>query len=994
MGINPPIPNMNIVDAEFLKRLPNSTKIDRGLEDLDSKLMEHGILVEDITKHIPPSILQGHNSMEDIRKHLYGNSDLPILRSEFSDTQNSTTELRRQFLIERLVHTRAVIDYRLLAESMASMGLMGSISDIRIKAAWSSWITSMTDRISKSINGHKSGSKSEKLAPTLRGSAASNKAIALLATTFLAPEKIAHITCITATGEICSPSTGKSSFVTGRGSDGDDDSAFNAETRQWTNADLVDGNSVVGKAAFIHLCDVIGTAVAFEANCNRKSPTQQLVQWKQEERLMVGAELTRMLLSECFIEVDPMSAGNTQIPEITVDPQRDLYETCSLVAPTAMVPVSKHRVFVHAFQHAIEDRGFRSTGFVTMREDLAKALVSVIPSSSFFKLPPMIIPPCQWQSFWRCGYMTRRSPLIRFTGTKDSARDAQIADLKFIYNCMDYLGSTKWVINRVVFEQVESAIKNGVSGVPGIPSPNSSTPTTTRRSILSKNKIEKRTELLRQLREQQKRDSEWPVLMSKFKTARDFKNSKELYFPHSIDFRGRAYPIPAPFNHQGDDLCRSLLRFSEPKILGSRGWFWLRVHAANLFGIDKCSFEDRVAWVTENLESICQIARDPLSHESVKFISSRTDDYWQTVAACTEIRDALTFVNGVESFSSSLPIHQDGSCNGLQHYAALGRDTAGALAVNLIPSNRVEDVYSVVLDIVKERVREDAENCPPDLVGQALIDACPSTFGTLKPSADGHALAKSVLARIALSTDSTLQRKTVKQTVMTICYGVTQIGASDQVHKQLSDLPIAKFLSPAQLAVISSYLSRLVLTSIDTVFSQAMGIKRWFDVVASEMNREKMAISWISPAGVPCRQPYRKQAVTQIRTPVQKITITNEADYDKAPVSGPKQRMGFPPNFIHSLDASHMMLTAAKCKDAGITFAAVHDSYWTHAADVDIMNRIIREEFLAMYYQPILERLREAIVMSLGSEGHRIPPLPPQGDLDLTCVLKSPYFFD
>jgi DNA-directed RNA polymerase, mitochondrial len=30
-----------------------------------------------------------------------------------------------------------------------------------------------------------------------------------------------------------------------------------------------------------------------------------------------------------------------------------------------------------------------------------------------------------------------------------------------------------------------------------------------------------------------------------------------------------------------------------------------------------------------------------------------------------------------EEYMSSLPIHQDGSCNGLQHYAALGRDAAG-----------------------------------------------------------------------------------------------------------------------------------------------------------------------------------------------------------------------------------------------------------------------------------------------------------------------------
>ena len=34
-----------------------------------------------------------------------------------------------------------------------------------------------------------------------------------------------------------------------------------------------------------------------------------------------------------------------------------------------------------------------------------------------------------------------------------------------------------------------------------------------------------------------------------------------------------------------------------------------------------------------------------------------------------------------------------------------------------------------------------------------------------------------------------------------------------------------------------------------------------------------------------------------------------------------------------------MMLTALKCKDAGIIFAAVHDSYWTHPSDINNMNK-------------------------------------------------------
>lgn len=38
--------------------------------------------------------------------------------------------------------------------------------------------------------------------------------------------------------------------------------------------------------------------------------------------------------------------------------------------------------------------------------------------------------------------------------------------------------------------------------------------------------------------------------------------------------------------------------------------------------------------------------------------------------------------------------------------------------------------------------------------------------------------------------------------------------------------------------------------------------------------------------------------------------------------------------------------------------AGVHDSYWTHACDVDEMNRILREKFVELYETPILENVQ------------------------------------
>lgn len=80
-----------------------------------------------------------------------------------------------------------------------------------------------------------------------------------------------------------------------------------------------------------------------------------------------------------------------------------------------------------------------------------------------------------------------------------------------------------------------------------------------------------------------------------------------------------------------------------------------------------------------------------------------SDEPWQTLAACMEVAKALRWPDGPEAYVCHLPIHQDGSCNGLQHYAALGRDQVGAESVNLAPSDRPQDVYSNVAALVLEQ---------------------------------------------------------------------------------------------------------------------------------------------------------------------------------------------------------------------------------------------------------------------------------------------------
>lgn len=48
-----------------------------------------------------------------------------------------------------------------------------------------------------------------------------------------------------------------------------------------------------------------------------------------------------------------------------------------------------------------------------------------------------------------------------------------------------------------------------------------------------------------------------------------------------------------------------------------------------------------------------------------------------------------------------------------------------------------------------------------------------------------------------------------------------------------------------------------------------------------------------------------------------------------------------------------MMMTAMACREENMSFAAVHDSFWTHPCDVDRMNVLIRYTMDAMRYDLI-----------------------------------------
>jgi len=106
---------------------------------------------------------------------------------------------------------------------------------------------------------------------------------------------------------------------------------------------------------------------------------------------------------------------------------------------------------------------------------------------------------------------------------------------------------------------------------------------------------------------------------------------------------------------------------------------------------------------------------------------------------------------------------------------------------------------------------------------------------------------------------------------------------------------------------------------------------------------------------MPVVQPYRTSKAKTINTYLQRLSLSEPHQSD--PVSKRKQLQGFPPNFIHSLDATHMLLSALRCDELGLAFAAVHDSFWTHASDIEVMNGVLRDSFIRIHSEDVVGRL-------------------------------------
>lgn len=548
------------------------------------------------------------------------------------------------------------------------------------------------------------------------------------------------------------------------------------------------------------------------------------------------------------------------------------------------------------------------------------------------------------------GYYSLKAKLVK-TGIHKhtSALEDPVSDTMLA--AVNAVQKTRWRVNPFILEVMSSAFHNGdhIAGLP--PAEDAPLPPAlseeTWLSMTDEQRAEHKLELSRIHGDNARRRGKREAAGRKLALARDLVDQPVIYFPHALDFRGRAYPLPQDLTPQGDDVSKSLLMFADGKPCGLAGMRWLLIALANAAGQDKLSFDDRVQWVKDNDAQIVQSVADPLEYRW--WASEEFDSPWVFLALAQEYINADRY--GPALYPCHVPVHIDATCSGIQHLSALGRDPIGGRATNLINTGKREDLYTEVAENVKVRVANDAVKA--NTVAQAWA-------GNVK-------------------------RTTVKRAVMTTPYGVTENGIRDQLiaDKHCEGLEGSRREN-------ANYLKDVIVDALESTVVSAKEIMGYFQDVARALGTKNIPLTWQTPAGMKVRQSYFRLSHSQIRTLYGKVSLWDEQESQGLEVRD--QALAAAPNVVHSLDSAHLALTVVAARDDGIEhFALIHDSYGTHACNVERLGKILREEFVKMYSGDWLEVFERQVQEY--AESIELPPRPRQGTLDLTQVLDSPYFF-
>lgn len=451
---------------------------------------------------------------------------------------------------------------------------------------------------------------------------------------------------------------------------------------------------------------------------------------------------------------------------------------------------------------------------------------------------------------------------------------------------------------------------------------------------------------------------------------------KEFYQYVDADYRGRIYYRESFINYQGKDIERGMLKFSKSKILDEEGLYYLAVHTACCFNqsyskddipnwceedyktsleqeglddisVDKMSIDDRVRWVLNNQEFIENTWKNRTIHEKAEKPVS-------FLACCKEFCAFWCTSSEGGVYTTNLPIPIDGSNNGWQHLAAISKDYEAGKLVGLVPVNIPKDFYVQTAKALKSRMPEwfESRDIPMKHIRKGI-----SKRGSMTRAYSAGHLA------IALN-------------MYADCYAE---GFHSKYNISMSDC---------------NDLSFNLIKAIDEVCPGPLETMSYLQSLASYIvtDLNEPVIQWTTPSGFPVT--YENYVMEDIKwkswiSDMRIEHVGNEPRliYGKKIPSPGGFASGISPNFIHSMDAAHMAIIVANWDGE---FAAIHDSFSTHARDVRPLLELTKDVFIKMYNHKDYYECIASMLLDKPEDFNYNYKL---GKLNVEDIVDSDYFF-
>ncbi len=579
---------------------------------------------------------------------------------------------------------------------------------------------------------------------------------------------------------------------------------------------------------------------------------------------------------------------------------------------------------------------------------------------------PTVIPPKEWTGAYGGGYYTPAIRPLKLIKTRNRTYLDEInnrpEEMKQVLDSINNIQNVGWKVNTKVLEVMEEAweLDLDLGKLPlrsGIEFPVCPLGKDEKYKEASEAKQVQFKAWKRQMTQLHKLNVKLKskILMASkiMNTANKFKDQDAFYFPHQFDFRGRIYAVPMYLQPQGNDLAKGLLTFAEGKaITNNEQADWLGVQGANTWGYDKASLADRAMWAYLHTNQVKAVVQDPITNQWW----ADADKPWQFLAWCFEW---AAYIEQGFGFKSSLPIALDGSCNGLQHFSAMLRDSTGGAAVNLTPTDEPQDIYQEVANKTIELLKADKGESP---YSERWLQ-----WG--------------------------VGRKDTKRSVMIVPYSGTLHSSNTYIVERVQERLEAgeEDIWGEDKMKAAMYLGKLVWQAIDETVVAARGAMKWLKETAKILSKEELPVNWTTPDGFHVLQAYACRKSGQIKTVLGEKIYRLRVDTEIEALDKGKQASGISPNFVHSLDATALRMTVNACANQGVTnLSLIHDSYGTCAADTLVLAATLRDEFVMIYQEDVLEKFKQEVEVVLDEP---LPATPPKGDLDIEVVRDSQFFF-